>query len=344
MAVAMVRRSEWTGAIPPAPDSSASMPQSDPAWCDVLRDAGEDADALLAVDGETVIGWLPFARRDSPIGTVFSSTPYLAYGGPIVAGDDPAVIRALIRAYRQAAIEAGAVAATIGTPPFLSEQVERVWRDELAPTFVFENFVQTATLDRHPVEAMSKHSRDTRKSEVRRAVDAGYRVEREAGRDAFEAWLHIYRERYQEIGASPYPSAFFEALYERILRAGKAELWTSVIGDEIAGGTLFLVDATTVDYFAAAYATPHRTYTPQQMVLSRAFGDFISRGIRRVNWESSPSRGGVFAYKARWGGVEGKHFYYSLVLDRSILRHGADEIRTAFPLRFVVPFSELERR
>jgi hypothetical protein len=49
----------------------------------------------------------------------------------------------------------------------------------------------------------------------------------------------------------------------------------------------------------------------------------------------------VIEFKAGWGAHPSRHFYYSLVLDESILSCSAAEILQAFPLRFVVPFAEL---
>ncbi|HEX9985177.1 MAG TPA: GNAT family N-acetyltransferase [Thermoanaerobaculia bacterium] len=303
------------------PDGASSrMPQSDPSWIAALREVGEEADALVARDGERVTGWLPFTIRRSEAGTVLSSQPYLAYGGPVVRDDDPELTRALLEAYVDLAKREGAVAVTLGTPPFLAQETERVWRDCFAPDYVHENFVQVSAPDALP---HAEHRR-----QARRAAAAGFTVARN---DAdLTAWREIYLRRYVELGAVPYPEA--------LQRGG--ELWTARLGGTLAGGTLFLVDGTTADYYAAAYERGE--YAPQNLVLETALRDFARRGIRRVNWESSPGRGGVYDYKRRWGAGESRHYYYSRVLDRSLLRRSPDEIRRAFPLRFVVPFSALE--
>ncbi len=323
-------------------DSSARMPQSDPRWLDVLRTCGEDADALVAVDGDDVVGWLPFCERTSDIGVALTSQPLLAYGGPVARNDDADIVRALLVAYREHSIARGAVAVTLGTPPFLDAAVESTWRDAFQPTFVVENFVQLSSLDTHPIEQIPRDRRASFRRQLVIATEAGFRVDRVTNRAHFDAWRAIYEQRYDELGATPYPAVMHRAIFDALVPAGLAELWCAFIGDTVAGGTLFLVDDRTADYFASAYSSEHRRESPQGLVLDAACRAFMERGIRRLNWESSPSKGGVFAFKARWGAKESRHFYYSLVLDRALLRRTPLEIRTAFPLRFVVPFSELE--
>jgi hypothetical protein len=119
--------------------STARMPQHDPAWLDVLRDTEERADALLAIDHDAVVGYLPFSIRESAIGTVLSSQPYVAYGGPVAHDDSADITQKLFVAYRDLASEHHAVVAAVGTPPLLDEAIEARWREQFAPTFVTEN-------------------------------------------------------------------------------------------------------------------------------------------------------------------------------------------------------------
>jgi hypothetical protein len=321
----------------PPPRSSALMPQSNPRWLDVLRACGEELDVIAIPDG-----WLAYAVRRTPIGKVLTSLPYVAYGGPIALDDDPSIIRALLDRYRERARELGAAAATIGTPPFLAEDVERVWRESFAPTFVHENFAQISDLRDYPDPLLAKYRQGAVRRQVKAAIEHGCRAERATTTAQLAAWRAIYEQRYSEIGAVTYPEPMHRAMFDILIANADAELWLALRGDDVIGGTLFLVDATTADYFAAAYATEERRLFPQDLVLDTAFRTFIARGITQLNWESSPSRtGGVYVYKSRWGGKEVPVFYYSLILDDAILEHTPAEIREAFPLRFVVPFSAL---
>lgn len=316
--------------------SSARMPQSDPAWLDVLRDSGETVDALLAIEGEAVIGYLPFAIRESAIGTVLSSQPYIAYGGPIARDDDATITAQLFDAYRDLATQHRAVVASLGTSPLLDDAVEARWRQQFAPTFVTENFAQVTSLATHPLEQISNSRRSTARYQIRKAGESGCRVVRDPSPEQRAAWRAIYEERYRELGAVPYPAQMHQSIFTRL--AGKHELWLAEMDGRIVGGTLFLVDDRTVDYFATAYLSEVRNRYPNDFVLNEAFAHFAGR---MLNWESSPRSGGVRDFKARWGGQPSRHFYYSLVLDDSILTRTPEEILAAFPLRFVVPFSEL---
>jgi Acetyltransferase (GNAT) domain len=322
----------------PLPSRSAAlMPQSNPRWLDILRRCGEECEVI-----ELPGGWLAYAIRRTPIGTVVSSLPYVAYGGPIALDDDPGIIRALLDEYAARARDLGAAAATIGTPPFLGEDLERTWRELFAPTHVHENFAQVSILRQSAEQMLSSHRRNALRRNRRNALAQGYRAERATTSQQLDAWREIYVRRYAELGAVVYPEVLHRAMFELLMPRRDAELWLAMRGDEIIGGTLFLLEAATADYFAAAYLTEHRDASPQDLVLDHAFGDFIARGITRLNWESSPRKGeGVYTYKQRWGAREVPVFYYSRVFDDAILDRTAAEIREAFPLRFVVPFSAL---
>lgn len=304
------------------------IPEHHPAWLDILSALGEDVHRLDSL--------LYTITRANGV-TVVNSLPYIAYGGPSSPDAQP------LRQLRSLAEEMGADVLSVGTSPWLSEEEEQLYRDALRPTHVFENPVQLQSLATHPLEQLSKKRRDAIESELRRCARAGIVPIDRLSEEQLEQWLAIYRRRYAEIGAEPYPDAFHRELFRRPDVAEFRGL--SDPGGRLLGGIVFLVSSDTATYFSSAFDSGDRGLFPTTFLLDHAFHAFRERGIERFNWHSSPSRGGVHAYKQRWGAREHRHAYLSALLNRDtrLFSMTPHEVRRLFPFRFVLPFDAWPR-
>jgi hypothetical protein len=322
------------------------LPVHHPLWLDVLAALGEDTRGIAAVDGDDIRGWLLYAVSRVGEITVVNSLPYIAYGGP--HADDLGVTELLLRRLREIAQELGADVLSVGTSPLLSEEQERAYVSAIAPTHTYENSVQLQSLATHPLEQLGKKRRDAISSEVRRGEHAGFVVIDRLDAAQLEQWLAIYRTRYEEIGAMPYPDEFHRQLHRRAVPAGIAEFRGIVDSNtgQLIGGIAFLVSPREATYFSSAFPSSVRHLYPTTFLLNAAFHDFRARGIQTFNWHSSPAAGGVRAYKQRWGATDHRHFYLAALLrpDSKLLALAPAEMRELFPLRFVLPFSALSQQ
>jgi hypothetical protein len=230
---------------------------------------------------------------------------------------------------------------SVGTSPFLTAEAEAAYRRALGVTHEFENFVQLQTLDVHPLEALAPKRRRAVRSEINRGLRHGLRVLPALDGRQLEEWVAIYRTRYMEMGAVPYPMEFHRRAFEIAVPAGAAEFWGVADGDRLVGGVMFLISRDVVDYFSSASLSEYRHLFPTTLLLNEAFSAFMARGVRIFNWHSSPNREGVYQYKARWGARDWRYFYLSTLLrpDTALLRTPVADVRRAYPLRFVLPFS-----
>ncbi|HEX6641605.1 MAG TPA: GNAT family N-acetyltransferase [Thermoanaerobaculia bacterium] len=319
------------------------LPVHHPLWLDVLAALGEDARGIAAVEDGEVRGWLLYTVTRAAGVTVVNSLPYIAYGGP--HADDAGF---LLRHLRGIAQELGADVLSVGTSPLLSEEQERVYVSAIAPTHTYENSVQLQSLATHPLEQLTKKRRDAISSELRRGEQAGFVAIDHLDDAQLEQWLAIYRTRYEEIGATPYPDEFHRQLHRRAVPAGIAEFRGVVdqASGRLIGGIAFLVSPREATYFSSAFPSDVRHLYPTTFLLNAAFHDFRARGIQTFNWHSSPAAGGVRAYKQRWGASEHRHFYLAALLraDTKLLAFEPAEMRRLFPLRFVLPFSALSQQ
>lgn len=317
------------------------LPQHHPVWVDVLLAMGEDCRGLVGLEDGKVAGWILYTIRKAPLGIVVSSLPYLAYGGPGQPDGNTAVVPALLQALRAEAVRIDADVVSVGTSPWLGPEMKGVYRQALGATHEYENFVQLHEISRHPLERLSGKRRSAFRSELNRAARSGLRVKPALAPEEFAGWLEIYRQRYSEISANPYPPAFHRKAFELGVPAGVVEVWGVFDGPVLVGGNLFLVSSGSVDYFSSAFLSAYRSLFPNTFLLDEALRDFAGRGLRCFNWQSSPERGGVYQYKKRWGAYESRHYYLSALLKPGtrLLKAEIAEVRQAYPFRFVLPFS-----
>lgn len=195
----------------------------------------------------------------------------------------------------------GALTVTVCLPPFYPEPLAQACRETLGPEHVRENFFQYSLLDQHPLGRLSAKRRGAFNSEIRRALNAGVEFDWSPDRPALETWLDIYEARYAEIGAKPYPRDFYTSSWDDPSGRGRLRLVVARREGRIIGGTLFLSGQGVVDYFSTAFESACLQLYPGTALLDEAFRRFMAEGYTHFNWQSSPGRGGVFQYKARWG-------------------------------------------
>lgn len=317
------------------------FPHHHPAWSGVLKAAGEDCRVLVAFDGDEPAGWLLYTVLSRPLGTVVNSLPYIAYGGPAVPDGTEPVVRSVLAALREKAEVLGADVLNVCTSPWLSERDELLYRQALGVTHEHENFVQVQDLDAHPLTQVPKERRDVLRSQINRATKAGLRVRSQLAPDQFAEWLEIYRARYAEMGAKPYPDEFHRAAFEIGVPTGLVEFWGVFDGTTLLGANMYVIHGHRADYFSSAFRSSCRNLSPNTFALNAVFDSLMERGVKYFNWQSSPNREGVYRYKAHWGAREYRHFYMSVLLrpETAVLRSPIPTVRAAYPFRFVLPFS-----
>lgn len=334
------------GAILDLYEASGVLPQHHPVWVDVLNAMGEDCRGLVALEADKPVGWLYYTIRVQPIGTVVNSMPFIAYGGSAIPGGDTRAVRPLLQALLAEARRLGADVLSVGSSPWITEDMESIYRAELQVTHEFENFVHLHEMVCHPLAQLNKKRRSAFRSEINRARQAGLEVRPILPEAQFLEWLEIYKRRFEEINARPYPDIFHRMIFDMVVPVGAAEFWGVFDGDQLVGGNLFLTSRDHVDYFSSAFKTKYRYLYPNTFLLNEAFNTFLARGIRYFNWQSSPSRNGVFQYKARWGAREWRHYYLSVLINPStnLLKTEIRDVQTAFPFRFILPYSAWPER
>jgi len=306
---------------------------------------GCNARYFLALNARReIVGVLPaMISTDAGLGRVLNSLPYYGSNGGVMVHDNaPHVRRALLDAFHECAEAEGCVACTIITSPYegdctLYEQDPRFeLRDEriglLTPLPAGSTAVESTLLSSFA---------EPRPRNIRRAIKAGVMVSVSDDIEDYRFLHATHEQNIRAIGGLAKDWTFFEQAM-RSVPVTMRRLYVARVGGERVAALLLFYANSTVEYFTPATVEAARSDQPLSLLIFRAMVDAATAGYNMWNWGGTwLTQDGVYDFKRRWGTVERRYFYYSRVLDSSLLRRSANELLTSFPHFFVVPFSQL---
>lgn len=233
-----------------------------PAYVELCArmEAGE-ARALLVEERESVL-LQPLLLRPLPgdlpaTEARFDATSPYGYPGPLVAGDDDFVRRAVEAALSHLADE-GVAATFVRLHPLLNEGFESI-----GCLGVFESHGETVVVDLH--QSAEEHWRQTRsghRNEISKAQRSGQTARMDPAWEHGADFARIYRQTMERVGASRYylfDDAYFEGL--RSALGPHLHLCVVQIDGAIAAGGLFTETSGIVQY--------HLSGTDEQFVRAR---------------------------------------------------------------------------
>jgi lipid II:glycine glycyltransferase (peptidoglycan interpeptide bridge formation enzyme) len=185
-------------------------------------------------------------------------------------------------------------------------------------------FPHTRLISRHTLAldltldlaALLKRQETAVRTSIRKAEREGVAVCEVTSREDLDAYCALAGEttsRVRSVTAyTDFPSAFFQAVWARMVPEGTARMYLARRGVEPLAGCIILCGVGFGLYFAGA-STRDRTLTALQgptAVLWHAIQDLKRRGLVRFDFggctptdDPGDPRYGVYAFKKRWGGV-----------------------------------------
>lgn len=315
------------------------IPQHMPLWYKIFNNLREGLSfyLIIAHEDNEIRDCLSFTIFDGPFGEVIHSNPYIVYGG--FTNKDEHIWMRIFNKLFEVARNKNCITVTLCTPPYQESEIE-IYKQLFIPDYCFENFYQFNLLENHPFENIKTKRRATFKNEIKRGILNGISLTIEKNIKQWELWYAIYKQRYAEIGAIPFPKDIFISIYKTFVREGKAVLFCAYKKDILLGGVLILLGNNTADYFVSAFRSDSDNLFPNTIVLDSIFNWLIKRNYHLFNWESSPGRNGVYKYKSRWGAQEGTHVYMTKIIgDTSrLLNERLDIVKKEYNGLFVLPY------
>lgn len=316
------------------------IPQHFPDWKLVFESmSGKfQYEILIAHKELEILEILPFVIYNGLYGKIINSIPLIGYGGFVK--QDTKIWSILIDKLIEIGKFNNCLSLTLSSPPY-QENLINEYRNIILPDFEFENFYQFSILDEHPLKKLSKKRNSSFRSEINKAKKNNIVIKIGLTHEKWMQWYDLYSERYDEIGAVPYPREFFTAVYNEFAHTNRAKLYTAYYENRMIGGTLVLFGKKSADYFSSAYNSAFMKYYPGTYVLDNIFSKLLEEDYIKFNWQSSPGREGVYRFKERWGAEEGKHIYFTKVIGniQPILSKPLESIKEQYKGIFVLPFN-----
>lgn len=320
--------------------------QQSTTWAEIIAPLGPDQPMfLLATDESGDLGGLPLYLFDAVPGKILTSVPQPGPLGGVFGrstADASGVYRALLNAADSVARQNDCLALTIISNPLADDRP--LYRRFLAPDLEFENFTQIVPVERAVSEGIfilpNNRERNPGRT-LRKAHAFGFRTELCEDPETFSRWYEIHTRRHGELGLAPLARPLLCGLWRRLAPQGKAFLLVVRAGDEIASGCLFVQHRDICDAFILSTNMAFSKQAPNYLLLEQALLLMAKRGVRWMNWQSSPKRNdGVYKFKAQWGSVERTYSFLTKVYGNSdrILKIGAAGARRNYPNHYLIPF------
>lgn len=324
--------------------------QQSTLWAELIRDIGPDEPIFLLAERDgNPIGGLPLYLYRGGAGSILTSVPQAGpLGGVFVRAGESAepVYAALLAEAARLAAAHECIALTLITSPFADDLA--LYERHLQPDLVFENFTQVVDLGRVIQKGdwiLPNNSQRNPGRTIRKAHAAGLTSRLSEDMGEFERWYASHQRRHTELGLTPLRRDLLERIHTVLRPRGRAFLQIVMAGEDIAAGCMYVHHCDICDAFIMSMHSEHGAQAPNYILMEQALFTMWRRGIRHMNWQSSPRRGdGVYKFKKQWGSEERLYYFVTKLFgsQKRILAIGAEGIRQGYPGHYVVPFGAFE--
>ena len=290
----------------PNPESPSSgvrvcFDTDDKAWDSFLEGStlGHFHQSSLWAKAKAVDGWRPVRRvltRDDRIVGGFQMLekrgPWgrmgYIYKGPVVEGEEPAVVERVVQAVVETA-RACAVRALIVQPPDASMMSDPPWsRHGFLPNHLVATISATLVVDLSGgLEEVRKRMRRTTRAEIRQASERGIRV-RPGGKEDIALFFSLMADTCERQKSSPSPDRAdaLQAVWDAFHPSGKARLFLAECEGDTVAGLLCLCFGRRVVAWKRGWSGAYGDRNPNQLVNYEAIKWAVESGYQVFDFDA----------------------------------------------------------
>lgn len=291
-------------------------------------------------------GVLPaFLKRNEVFGNVLNSLPfYGSHGSILIREEKKEVKHELIQAFFEFAEKNKCVSTTLITSPFETDLT--YYENEIPDTFRDERIGQLVHLpaasDSVSEDLMAIFHSKTRNM-IRKAQKLPIRIVTDCPDQYFNFLVDTHEENMRGIGAKAKPIEFFNLVKEIFQYNSEYRIYTALLDGKPIAALLLLYYNNTVEYFTPVIVEEYRSMQSLSLLIYQAMQDAVNDGYLRWNWGGTwLTQDGVYHFKRRWGTEDLPYYYFTRILDDSVLSLSKETLLEEFPYFYVVPFGELK--
>lgn len=317
-----------------------SMAQHTLGWRNVIEELlGDKAYYFIAKENGEIVGALPAFIKENPIGNIINSITFAGgYGGVLTRyniKNKENIYEALLHEMMYYAKEKECILISISTPPF-SMDID-LYKALSKPDYILPNFIQYIDL-----EKTVNYKRDIRRK-IKRAVEVGVEITEDSNSDNLQAFYEIYKKRVKQLNGKMYPPHFFEVVKENA--SANSKFLFAKYEKKIVSGILLIYNNRIIDDFIAVMDMDYSFTEANSLMIDYAINWARKKGFKYWNWQSLPLKESVaYKFKARWGSMNGEHYYLTKVLDdlTALKKCSIEQIRREYEWYFVMPYDQLK--
>jgi len=315
-----------------------SMAQHTLGWRNIVEELLKDKSYyFIAKENGEIVGVLPAFVKENPIGNIMNSIPFAGgYGGVVTRyniRDKENIYKALFDEMVYYAKEKECILISISTPPFSMDL--DLYMALFKPDYILPNFIQYIDLEK-PVN----YKRDIRRK-IKKAIEMGIVITEDDNPSNLQTFYEIYKKRMIQLGGEMYPPHFFE-IVKKNANANSKFLF-AVYERKIISGILLIYNNKIIDDFIAVMDMDYSFTEANSLMIDYAINWSRKSGFKYWNWQSLPAKeSGAYKFKARWGSMDGEHYYLTKVLDdlTALKKCSIEEMRREYEWYFVIPYDQ----
>jgi hypothetical protein len=307
-----------------------------------------DAESVYLVardERQRVCGILPaFVLQPVAHAPVINSLPFFGSNGGIIARDNSGeTTRGLLASFNALAERRGCVSSTIITSPFVSD----LSAYEQCSGYHFKD-ARTGQITVLPNDASDAGTalmamfHPKCRNAIRKAQRLPLRVDKRFDSEAVRFISDTHRANLREIGGLAKSPKFFELVRLRMQAGPEFAIYLASMRERPVAGILLFYFNRTVEYFTPVIEREYRSSQALSLAIFEAMQDATQAGYRFWNWGGTwATQDGVYDFKSRWGTTDYPYYYFTRVLDRSVLENRPADLAARYPNSYVVPYSAL---
>lgn len=290
---------------------------------------------LIALDANEICGAMPLMFLESEGRRIYNSLPFFGSNGGFVFQNSTVYV-ALLDAYNEIARRKNTLSSTIVGNPFADEFIGACYN---YLDYRIGLLTDISAMDNHQERIMARI-----KSTARRNINHALKENIAVTIDHTQTdWLRrVHQDNMRAIGGQEKPEHFFALISDHFRPGQDYDLYVASKDGVTIAGLIIFYFGQTVEYFVPAIEKSWRSMQPLSLLLINAMVDASRRGFKWWNWGGTGlAQTSLYQFKKKWATSETKYKYHIQLNDSSLLDWRQDEIITAFPNFYVLPFSFL---
>lgn len=296
---------------------------------------------VLVYDNNKITSALPFAYKETPLGTVINSLPYYGSIGSVISiNDNPFNINEIFKSlFDWAANKKNILSITIVCNPLKTNEalIKKIVNPDHIDTRIGQITHLPSNKNIDPITLFD----NPRPRNIRKAIKEGVvvKIHNEKSLD-FLFKTHV--ENIESIGGIAKKESFFNSI-ENYMKTDNWRIYTAYIQNKPISALLLFYFNKTVEYFTPATLHEYRHIQPSSLIIYEAMKDSIKDDFKYWNWGGTwTTQKGVYDFKKKWGAEDHKYLYFTKILDNKIYNYKKEEILDIFEGFYVLPFNELK--